>query len=314
MRFEMTKIVLAAGTILLLATSCLERSIPGEEEVNEGKAVYVLTCSSPADIVTKTQYINGDATSGALNIAWCVDEYINVWYNGTAAETVFHSTNTEVVESASFVGVVTMVSGSGTGPDGKDYFYGYYPYSKDNSISNGIVSTTLPAEQPAVHGNNIANNLLPWAARSEALSLHFRNVGCSFRFKPNRDDIRYVELFGNNNEILAGPYKMGFDANGLPEVTDKSEGAKTVRLTAPNGGTFNADTWYYLVLFPTDFTKGYTLKAYTDTQVGTFSTTASRSFPRAGYFSYTSMATSMTWKTLPAETAGGENRSNWKND
>ena len=301
------------STSLLLGTvlfSACRQEQPIDPADNGQKVVITEVSGSFMDEPeTKTAFADGNVAHGsALHINWSAADMVNVWFNNTEAEVPFTSTNTAPASSVSFSGSLSVLTGTGEdGSDTADYMYGYYPYSEENTISNGVITATLPVEQVAV-ANNISNNLIPWAARSTNWALKFYNVGCWFRFKVSRDDIRYVELSGNNEEKIAGEYSIGFDDNSVPTIADCSNGAEVIRLNAPDNGTFATGTWYYIALLPTEFTEGFTLKAYTASQIGTFSTSASASFSRSSYGSYSSMASSMTFQDRPDIFTVGENK------
>ena len=307
----MKKLYFIAGFALLLAYACQQEAQTVSPADNGQKVVITeITGALMDEPETKTTFEDGTVAHGsALHINWSAADGINVWFNDAAAEVAFISTNTTPASAVSFSGILSVLTGTGEGGEtAEDYMYGYYPYTDVNTISNGVITASLPVEQEAV-ANNIANNLNPWAARSTSWSLKFYNVGCWLRFKVSRDDIRYVELSGNNGEKIAGTYSVGFDANGIPTIADCSNGAEVIRLNAPDNGTFATDTWYYIALLPTEFTEGFTLKAYTASQIGTFSTSASVSFDRGSYVSYSSMASSMTFQSRPVYfTAGSGNQ------
>jgi len=304
----MKRVLIFAGFALLLTSACQQQEQPVSPADNGQKVVITeITGAFMDEPETKTAFADGDVAHGsALHINWSAADMVNVWFNTTAADIPFTSTNTAPASSVSFSGSLSVLTGTGEdGSDTADYMYGYYPYSEENTISNGVITATLPSIQEAVEEDNIANNLNPWAARSTNWALKFYNVGCWFRFKVSRDDIEYVELSGNNKEKIAGEYSIGFDDNSVPTIVDCSNGAKVIRLNAPVIGNFATDTWYYIALLPTEFTEGFTLKAFTASQIGKFTTSSSVSFDRGSYISYTSMATSMTFQDRePSFTVG----------
>jgi hypothetical protein len=276
-------------TVALSATACYQ----GEQERQEtaGQSTTLLFQATFADETgTKTQYDDGGIASGTLSMHWCVGDQINLFFDNTRATSPFTATITEPASRTGFTGQIDFATGvDGQGATAENfYFYAYYPYGgTDVTINNGVVTATLPAEQPSVHGNNIASGLLPWAAKSENLMLTFYQPASVMRFKLTTENVQYVELSGKNHEKIAGTYSFNFSGTPVrPEVSDRASGVETIRLNAPDNGVFNTNTWYYLVLLPTEFTQGLTLKAYTGDDVGTC-VFGAMTFNKAKYKSYT---------------------------
>ena len=71
-----------------------------------------------------------------------------------------------------------------------------------------------------------------------------------------------MPLSGNNDEELAGRAKVSFVTE--PLVEEISFGEKTITMSAPDGECFKPGVNYYLVIFPTTFSRGLTLTYYTD--------------------------------------------------
>ena len=163
----------------------------------------------------------------------------------------FSSTNTEKTPSAQFKGMLPEAGGD-------KVIYGLYPYSADASISKDIISTSLPAEQVAVAGT-FGDNLFISVARTETYEMGFYNVCSGLRFMLDRSDIQSVTFLSNGGEPLAGKFSVGFDKDGKPTVNAVEEGTPEVKLTAPDGKTFESGVWYYLVTLPTNLEKGYTI-------------------------------------------------------
>ena len=300
----MKKIYFIAGFALLLASACQQEQTVSPADKGHEMVITEITGSIADEPESKTSFEDGTVAHGsALHINWSAADMVNVWFNNAAADIPFTSTNTAPASSVSFSGSLSVLTGTGEdGSDTEDYMYGYYPYGATNTINNGVITTTLPTVQTGVD-NNISNGLIPWAARSSNWALKFYNVGCWLRIKVTVYGIEYIEFSGNNSENIAGEYSLGFDSNGIPTVADRSNGATTIRLNAPST-FFETDTWYYIALLPTTLTKGFTIKAYGTTQVGTFTTSSSVDFARGSYVSYSSMGSSMTFESLTPAITG----------
>ena len=240
-----------------------------------------LGCSQEMD--TNVTYIDGEfslyAYSGENDtrtvlqqdgrVFWSPSDCITVFYGNVPG--VFTSTNTEPAASAEFTGSLGSFA-----IDGETEFRAIYPHSNDivTPTDEGILSIGLPWEQTGVEGT-FADDLFICVAKSKDVNLHFYNVCGGVKFSLARGDIKKVVFRGNNGETLAGRMAVEFDSNGIPQVTDMTGGKSSVTLLAPDGGTFKAGAFYYLVLVPQSLTKGYTMELWTDELVETVSSEAS---------------------------------------
>lgn len=225
---------------LCLFTACSIK----EETVPSSSQDIILTATTEGNDATRTT-LDVDFTT----VLWMPEESLSVFRGGKMAELT--STNTEKSTSAQFKGILPEAGGD-------NVIYGLYPYSTEASISQDVISTSLPAEQVAVAGT-FDNNLFISVARTESYEMTFFNVCSGLRFMLERDDIRVVTFLSNGGEPLAGKFSVGFDKEGKPTVKTVEEGSSEVRLSAPEGKTFKSGVWYYLVTLPATLEKGYTL-------------------------------------------------------
>ena len=248
-----------------------------------------LGCSREMD--TNVTYIDGEftlyATSGENDtktviqqdgrIFWSPSDCITVFYGNVPGK--FTSTNTEPAASAEFTGSLGSFA-----IDGETEFRAIYPHSNDvvTPTDEGILSIYLPSEQTGVEGT-FADDLFICVAKSKDVNLHFYNVCGGVKFSLASGDIKKVVFRGNNRETLAGRMAVEFDSNGIPQVTDMTGGKSSVTLLAPDGGTFKAGSFYYLVLVPQSLTKGYTMELWTDELVETVSSEASVTVRRSAW-------------------------------
>ena len=239
-------------------------------------AALLLSCSAkteqPSDIQPLPEEITLVATTDGefgtrtmldadyTTLTWMPHETISVFRGGKMAK--FSSDNQERTTSTTF---------RGTFPENapaEKTFYGLYPYDPKASISNGIITTTLPAEQIGTEGS-FADKLFISVGRTDSDEIRFSNVCSGIRFMLDRDDIRSVTLLSNGGEPLAGRFSIGFDKSGKTTVNAVTEGISEVRLSAPNGEAFQPGVWYYLVTLPASLEKGYTLLLEGDSVQGT---------------------------------------------
>ena len=230
------------GAIFALMVSCADKQEPSE--IQPSAVDILLTATIEGESGTRTT-LDGDYST----VLWMPKESISVFCNGKMSE--FTSTNTERSASAQFGGTLPEAAGD-------KVIYGLYPYSADASISKDIISTSLPSEQVAVSGT-FDNNLFVSIARTESYELGFYNACSGLRFMLDRNDIQTVTFLSNGGEPLAGKFSVGFDKDGRPVVKAVEEGSPEVRLSAPEGKTFESGVWYYVVTLPAVLDKGYTL-------------------------------------------------------
>ena len=253
--------------------------------------VIALSLSCNREIETNVTHIDGEFTLYASSgenetktvlqqdgrVFWSPSDRITVFYGNIPG--TFTSTNTEPAASAEFTGTL----GSFT-LDGETEFKAIYPHSDDFVMpgDNGILSIYLPSEQTAVEGT-FADDLFICVAKSKDVNLHFYNVCGGVKFSLARDDIKKVVFKGNNGETLAGRMAVEFASDGIPQVTSMTGGKSSVALTAPDGGTFKAGSWYYLVLVPQLLSKGYTMELWTDELAETVSSDSSVTVRRSAW-------------------------------
>ena len=178
---------------------------------------------------------------------------------GTASSSRFVTEESGSV--AKFKGSIDVITGGGEGLDDDTSLWGIYPYNAANSCDGANVTLTLPAVQQSAE-NTFAPGIWPTVARSKNFYMSFLNVCGAFRFTVYHDNIKKVTLSGNNDEELAGRAKVSFLTE--PLVEEISFGEKIITMSAPDGECFKPGVNYYLVIFPTTFSRGLTLTYYTD--------------------------------------------------
>ena len=144
-------------------------------------------------------------------------------------------------------------------------YYGRISYLLSAGDCNGkIVSTVSHYWQKAVAGTFDAPLNIALAKSDDYHELSFYNVLGGVRFSVQSPDITRVTFKGNNQEVLAGEFSVKMDTDGKPVITEVSDPFEMVTLTLEDGGTFTPGEWYYIMLFPTVLSKGYTVELYKD--------------------------------------------------
>ncbi|MBR2210323.1 MAG: tyrosine-protein phosphatase [Bacteroidales bacterium] len=268
-----------AALCLFAACSTKEEATPTPPSDQE----IILTATTEGNDGTRTT-LNADYST----VLWMPKESLSVFSGGKMV--AFTSTNTEKASSAQFKGTLPEASGD-------KVIYGLYPYSAEASISKDVISTSLPAEQVAVAGT-FGDNLFISVARTETYEMGFYNVCSGLRFMLDRSDIQTVTFLSNGGEPLVGKFSVGFDKDGKPIVQAVEEGSPEVTLSAPEGKTFEAGVWYYLVTLPTNLTKGYTILLEGEDIQGTVRSSTSIALNRNKFRSSKLDASRVDYKTV----------------
>ena len=187
------------------------------------------------------------------SVWWSPNDEITAFCGETSGK--FVSQNEESADVATFIGSFdSPVSTSDVSSKG---VVAFYPYSEDLSCSEGTITFSLPASQPALAGT-FDEELYPLIARSNSTELSFYNICGGAKFTVSQDGIKTVTFKGNASEPLAGKLSVTFDENGMPTV-EVLEGETEIVVTAPDDGTFEVGKEYYIVTIPQSLAKGFTL-------------------------------------------------------
>jgi len=180
-----------------------------------------------------------------------------------------------------------------------------YPYGRNTTCDGSSVTLTLPYEQGAAP-DTFADDLFPSIARSTNFTMAFYPVCGSIRFKVSNPDIVKVTLSGNNNEDLAGKATVSMPLGGVPAMSSISEGQKELVMTAPGGGCFETDRYYYFVLYPQTLTKGLTLTYYKEDEKASYVLNSSVKVGRNRFLSATNKDSGLTFTEIQGGEIGGE--------
>lgn len=237
---------------------------------NEPAALIEQT-ESNAPIIYASQELQAKSSitvdgEGVGTIYWSPADNISIFY-GASTPVLYTSTNLAPETTAAF----TTSAIIGSTELASTNIWGLYPHNPSAVCDGSSISTTLPSTQYGV-SDTFDDDLFMTVAHSDDTNLHFYNVCGGIKFSLSRDDITSITFAGNNNEDLAGDITVSFVA-GLPSVSVDS-GEKTITLTPKGGGTFAADTDYYIIALPNTLSGGFTMTFETESQIGTFNYTA----------------------------------------
>ena len=269
--FEMAVLAMAAMAGCSIRETVESPTGPGPERetvLSEPGMAIVLTATQEG-ISPDTRTVLKD--NGAA--WWNPQEEISVFYgSGTDGGSKFTSTNTEPAATAEFEGSLAT--------SGDHEYWAVYPYSAGNSCDGSSITTVIPSEQTAEAGN-FSGNAFPAMGKSGSLAIPFYNICGGIKFSVTRSDIRSIQFRGNNGETLAGTIKAVFNSAGKPEVSSIISGDTEVTLLAPDGGTFEPGTYYYLTLLPGTLGSGFTMTFTTALKTGTLTSSKSQTIKRS---------------------------------
>lgn len=226
-------------------------------------------------IITASQEGGGQTRTviqdGTTSVLWEPGDEMKLFCDGKGSRMV--SQNTEPAGVASFAGTFNGVISFNEGFSSSTPLLGLYPYRADATADNTSITTTLPTEQTGKAGS-FAKGMNICVAQSQSLKMGFYNVCGGVRFSLTQSGIKSVTFEGQDNEDLAGKVKIAFE-DGIPVVKEVLEGAKSITLAAPNGGTFETGRWYYIVALPGTLPGGFKMTFNTDTQYATLKSSGS---------------------------------------
>ncbi len=179
------------------------------------------------------------------SVWWNVGDRISVFTgSGLNGGYLFESQNVDEAAIATFTG-----STNGLAPG--DSYWAVYPYSTANSCDGNSITTVVPNVQVAIAGT-FPECGFPSMAVTQNNELQFYNICGGFKITLNRHNIKSILIRTLNGEALAGTVQAAFGSEGKPVIQNISNPSSEVTLVAPDGGCFEADVPYFVVLIPGD--------------------------------------------------------------
>ena len=177
------------------------------------------------------------------------EESLVSWETSDRVGIMYGSSNLEY--KADKAGNTSSLSAVSASADASEV-WALLPYDASASLSDGVISTTLPAEQKAgVSFHHLA------VAHSTTDVLSFVNVCGLVRVKVTTEGITKVVFAGKGGEKVAG------DIDITVATTQASEGtSESVALVADGESIPVGD--YFLAVLPQTFESGFTVTAYKD--------------------------------------------------
>ncbi len=283
----MKKAIFPLGAILALAAvSCTMENNFQDEQLKEQE--ITITATREGDPESRT-VLESDGS-----VWWAPGDAISLFYgSGSNGGSKFTSNATENSKVTNFTGVITAITGGGEIAVDQTYFWGLYPYGEDASCDGTAVTMTLPGTQTAVP-NTFAPNTFPSLGRSQGLIMGFYNICSGVKFTVTKEGVKKVTLKSRNGESITGKAKVSFGEDGFP-VAEVTEGSDEAVLEAPEGEFFEVGKYYFLVIFPTTFSNGFTLTLETFTEEATVQKTGKITARRSNFGKITDIDANATY-------------------
>lgn len=181
--------------------------------------------------------------------------------------------------TAASAGATTTLSTEAVDVPTQGTYYAVYPYDQNASLAEGVITTTLPAEQPAV-SNSFTTHLA--VAQTTENYLSFKNVCGLVKVNIDADNVSKIVLQGNNNEIVAGGINITV-ADAPTWTAAEGQGATSVTLLPSAGQTSIAKGDYFFAVLPQTFAEGFKVTAYKGEETWVIrNVTAETTIERAG--------------------------------
>lgn len=237
MRQSVKHLTFAASSLFMLACSTdmyNEPSAPATDGSNGVVATQELLADGGN--VFESGATTRTAMTSDKKVAWKVGDNI-CFYNGrTNYKYTVKAVHDDDAASCTFA--------SQSGPVAQaDTYYAVYPYNGGYGYSNGMITgVTLPANQNATDGSfDPECNLMVAKANDLSQGLQFKHVCSYIKVTPSVDCSRIVLSFNTN---VAGTFDVAMDENGIPSVTNISDGSMTINLI----GDIKAGKEYYVAV------------------------------------------------------------------
>lgn len=242
----MKKIYILIAMALTLAACQKEMKVQDEALATDVKKVQ-MTFQAVGEATTKA-HIDGNS------ILWDAGDKIAI-FDGTAFNE-FTLASGAGSKNASFNGTAAEASA----------YYAVAPFEAATNISteNSRLSISLTHSQVIIGSNSVDSRVMVSTAESDGTgNLAFKNQFALLKVTLERSDIKGVTLWGNNDESIAGTNHYYYAGDGAPKVDLTNAGQKAIDLIYKASADAPASAFpagdYYIVLWPTTFSKGYSI-------------------------------------------------------
>ena len=228
--------------VSMAAASCSDDA--NKEMEDDATLPGEVTFSATLNGIETGNDLSRTVLTGGTKVEWVVGDRISVLYGNENKE----YTTASGGEAVTFTGKADEVA----------EYYSLYPYNADVALNGKNVTTVLPnTQKPVADGFDTDLSVMVSRTTLEKKSFIFRNVCALLRFELKEAGIKSVTLKGNNNEVLAGKFTIGWNDAGEPLMQNVTDGKSTV--TLENNGTVLEKGIYNFVILPVTFSQGVTL-------------------------------------------------------
>lgn len=226
----------------------IEPVVTPEPSVDNPALVSMTFKASAEDLATKSNI------SGSF-IVWENDDAIAI-FDGTALQQFTVSALSGTGKGAEFSGSAASVS----------TYYAVAPYEAATNLSteNTRISVTIPHNQTIIGSHSVDSKaMVSTGVAAGTTDLNFTNQFSLMKVTITADNIMGITVMGNNNESIAGSNHFYYDGEGAPKMDLSNAGQKKINLSykateSSANSAFPAGD-YYIALWPTEFSKGYTV-------------------------------------------------------
>ena len=243
------------GLVSLLAVSCSFHELDTKAPASFEDDVFYASLESYSEPDTKV-YVDDN-----VKILWDEEDQISI-FNKKIQNQQFKFDG----ETGDNAGTFHPVADP-TGPeDTLGFICAVYPYQSSTNINReGVMTLTLPSEQ-TYRDRSFGPGANTMVSSTEDHLLKFKNVGgyLVLKFYGKDVSVSSIKLEGNNGELLSGTATFTPALGGLPKITmDSSSAGTSITLNCETpvklGATKEEAVQFWMVVPPTDFTKGFKL-------------------------------------------------------
>ena len=240
--------------ICLLAVSCSFHEL--ETKITPLPEDDIFYASLESTTVPNTKvYIDEN-----VKILWDAEDLISI-FNKTTLNQKYVFTGDTGANAGYFNKVSVPI---GTGYD-LGFICAVYPYQGSTSISNsGVMTLSLPGEQ-SYRENSFGPGANTMVSATNDNLLKFKNVSgyLVLKFYGENVSVSSIKLEGNNDELLSGEATMTPAVGTTPTIAMASTAETSITLICDTpvelGATKDEASVFWMVVPPTDFSKGFKL-------------------------------------------------------
>ena len=241
--------------LCLLAVSCSVHELDTKDEAPIRDNVFYASLESYSEPDTRV-YVDD-----IFKIRWDAEDQISIFNLSNKNQQYGFDGKT-----GANAGAFNLISSPGGLEEPMDFICAVYPYQESTRINKeGVMTLNLPAVQAYREGSfSIGANTM--VSATEDNLLQFKNVGgyLVLKFYGEGVSVSSIKLEGNNGELLSGNASLTPAVGSLPLVEKwepRAETSITITCATPVklGATKEEATPFWMVVPPTNFTKGFKL-------------------------------------------------------